>query len=452
MVARFFEWMLAPLVFVWLVSFGATFVAARASADKTHDVRLLSIAKLLDTEWQDAKKRGIPNQFPSLDSRRWLSYSSASPFRYAIVNKEWRIVSGDDELAEASKDLIFATSSPGRVEQSNLLIDAVLYRTVKYNVNTNESIVLAQNRDEDDALIRRIMLFEAIPQALILLMAGFLVAYGLAYVTKPLAQIQGLLEERSSNRLEPITNSKIPQELEPFLEGVNSLLRRLEVAMSSQRRFIADAAHQLRTPIAAMLTESQLLSKLSSPAELKASITRLNAISERTSRLTTQLLSLARAESSTVISTFETVDICSLAQLIAIDTAPTALSKDIDFAFEQQQDSWLYRADPTLIGEVVRNLIDNALCYTPKGGQVVLNINPLAKQISIDDSGPGILKSDRANVLKPFFRGSNLALNNRTSGSGLGLAIIDEVAKLHDAKVFIDDSVLGGARIVVSFR
>jgi two-component system, OmpR family, sensor histidine kinase TctE len=452
MVSRFFEWMLAPLVFVWLISFGATFVAARASADKTHDVRLLSVAKLLDGEWQEAKKRGKPQEFPSLDTLRWLNSSSNSVFRYAIVDSNWKRLAGEDDVIDATRDPSFTPPKLGVADHSNISIDTLMHRAIKFNNGANETIVLAQNRDEDDALVCSIVLFEAIPQAMILLMSGFLVAYGLAYVTKPLAEIQTLLAQRGSNRLDPIANAKMPQELEPFLDGVNNLLRRLELAISAQRRFIADAAHQLRTPIAAVLTESQLLTRLSSPEERDAAIARLQATSERTSRLVTQLLSLARAESSSISAAFQPVDLCRLTQLVAQDIASTAVSKNIDFALDLQQDAWLYMADTTLIGEMVRNLLDNAFCYTPTGGQVILGVNPLTKKITIDDSGPGIPQSEREAVLEPFFRGITSATGVWVNGSGLGLAIVNEVAQLHNARVEIEDSVLGGARLVVSFR
>jgi two-component system, OmpR family, sensor histidine kinase TctE len=454
MVVRFFEWMLAPLVFVWLVSFGATFFAARASADKSHDGRLLSIATVLNTEWQEAQKRGKPQEFPSVDTVRWLNASNVSPYRYAIVDSQWIKLSGDDEVAEAARHPPSTNLMSATVVRSNVFIDGVLHRSLEVSVNAKETIILAHNRVDDDALVRSIMVFEAIPQAMILLMAGFLVAYGLAYVTKPLAQIQRMLALRSGDRLDPIplAKSELPQELEPFLNGVNSLLQRLDLAMSSQRRFIADAAHQLRTPIAAMLNESQLLSRLSSPADKEVAIARLQAISERTSRLVTQLLSLARAESSTVSASFEVVDICHLTQLVAIDASPAALESNIDFALDLRQPVWMQEADTTLIGEMVRNLIDNAFCYTPKGGQVILSVDPISKQIAIDDSGPGIPEEERKAVLAPFVRGASATLENRANGSGLGLAIVNEVALLHNASLVISNSALGGARLVVSFR
>jgi two-component system, OmpR family, sensor histidine kinase TctE len=454
MVVRFFEWMLAPLVFVWLVSFGATFFAARASADKSHDGRLLSIATLLNTEWHEAKKKGKPQDFPSSDTLRWLSASNLSPYRYAIVDSQWGRLSGDDDVIEAARHPPSAQSTFDKVERANVFIDGILHRTIEMATSSNEIIVLAHNRADDDALVRSIVLFEAIPQAMILLMAGFLVAYGLAYVTKPLTQIQLMLEQRSADRLDPIplAKSELPQELEPFLNGVNSLLQRLDLAMTAQRRFIADAAHQLRTPIAAMLNESQLVSRLSSPADKEAAIARLKAISERTSRLVSQLLSLARAESSTVSSTFEMVDLCHLTELVALDISSAALEKNIDFALDLREPEWMHKADTTLIGEMVRNLVDNAFCYTPQGGQVILSVNPTLKQLTIDDSGPGIPKAQREVVLAPFFRGKSSATADATNGSGLGLAIVHEVALLHNATVVIEDSALGGARLVVRFR
>jgi two-component system, OmpR family, sensor histidine kinase TctE len=452
MFSRFFEWMLAPLLFVWLVSFAATFIAARASADKTHDVRLVTVAKLLDSEWQIVKNNEKKEGFPSAQSVRWLNASSDSPLRYAIVDSQWRKLSGDDELAQAANQPLGSAINVDQPEQSNLSLDGVVHRIVLLNNATNETIVLAQNRQEGDALVRTIVMFEVIPQALILLIAGLLVAYGLAYVAKPLTELQALLSQRSANQLDPIAKPGLPQELEPFLDGLNGLLQRLETTISAQRRFIADAAHQLRTPIAAMLNESQLLSRLESPSEKQIAIERLQAISERTSRLATQLLSLARAESSSANASFDLVNICQIVRLVAEDVASDALVRGIEIELDLRDDVWMHKADTTLVGEMVRNLIDNAICYTPKGGQVVISVNPYAKQIAVDDSGVGIPQDEREAVFAPFFRGNNLGLVDRANGSGLGLAIVKEVAVLHNATVTIGDSMLGGARVVVSFR
>jgi two-component system, OmpR family, sensor histidine kinase TctE len=451
-VSRFFEWMLAPLLFVWLVSFAATFIAARASVDKTHDVRLLTVASVLDTEWQAAKSNAKNDVFPSAQSLRWLNASSDSPLRYAIVDAQWHKLSGDDELAQAANQPLLAGQVANQPEQSNVSIDGITHRIAMMTNASNEIIVLAQNRQEGDALVRTIVMFEVIPQALILLIAGVLVAYGLAYVAKPLTELQSLLSERSATHLDPIATPGLPQELEPFLNGLNGLLHRLDTTISAQRRFIADAAHQLRTPIAAMLNESQLLSKLESPTEKNDAIERLQAISQRTSRLATQLLSLARVESSSANASFEIVDLCQITRLVTEDVVSAALVRGIEIELDLQVESWLYKVDTTLVGEMVRNLIDNAVCYTPRGGQVVVSVNPQAKQIAIDDSGLGVPKSEREAVFAPFFRGSNLGSLERVIGSGLGLAIVREVALLHGATVKIGDSILGGARVVVSFR
>jgi two-component system, OmpR family, sensor histidine kinase TctE len=451
---RFFEWLIAPLLFVWLISLGATFIAARASADSAHDVRLLAVAKILAQEWQAASSGNPLADFPSPSTRRWLDQSATTPMRVAIVKGgagDARLVVGDEELAQASRTSAAVTNPSAMDERANIAIDGVVYRSIELGLPSNFKVLLAQNRNEDDALIRDILLFEAIPQGLILLVSGLLVAFGLAYVTKPMEALTAVLSERSASRLDPIAGDGVPRELEPFLNTVNELLSRLEISLSAQRRFIADAAHQLRTPLAALLVESQLLQRSIAGSEREAAIARLVIICERTSRLATQLLSLARAESSPTSVVFNHSDVCEVAQSVCEEAASVALAKDIDFALELKQAVWTRPADATLLGEMFRNLIDNAIKYTPRGGVVEVVVDSASQSFSVDDSGPGIAIDQRERVFAPFTRGQSLRPVTDSFGAGLGLAIAREVAQLHHAKVVIESSKLGGARVVVRF-
>jgi two-component system, OmpR family, sensor histidine kinase TctE len=451
---RFFEWLIAPLLFVWLISLGATFIAARASADSAHDVRLLAAAKILAQEWQEASNGNRSADFPSPSTRRWLDQSATTPMRVAIVKGgggDARLVIGDEELAQASRTSAAVTNTSSIDERANIAIDGVVYRSIELGLPSNFKVLLAQNRSEDDALIKDILFFEAIPQGLILLVSGLLVAFGLAYVTKPMQALTAVLAQRSASRLDPIAGDGMPRELEPFLNTVNELFSRLEGSLSAQRRFIADAAHQLRTPLAALLVESQLIQRSIAGSEREAGIARLVAICERTSRLATQLLSLARAESSPTSAVFNHSDLCKVAQSVCEEAAPVALAKDIDFALELKQAVWMRPADATLLGEMFRNLIDNAIKYTPRGGIVEVVVDAASQSVRVDDSGPGIPIAQRESVFAPFTRGQSDLPSADSFGVGLGLAIAREVAQLHQAKVVLESSQLGGTRAVVRF-
>jgi two-component system, OmpR family, sensor histidine kinase TctE len=456
---RFFEWMIAPLLFIWLISLGATFVAARASADSAHALRLLAVAKIVAAEWTEATALKRTAEFPSAATRRWLSESTSTPLRFAVMSSEagrgdltnLQLLAGDDELAQVSR-MSDALPISGRMDaRANVAIDGVIYRSVELLMPSGAKVILAQNRKEDDALISDILLFEAIPQALILLVSGLLVAYGLAYVTKPMDALTELLSERSATKLHPIAVDAMPNELAPFLQSINELLFRLETSLIAQRRFIADAAHQLRTPLAALLVESQLVQRSGEGEARDAGIARIQAICERTSRLAVQLLSLARAESSNASLLVSSIDVCQVVQLICEDSASDALAKDIDFALELKLPSWTLPADATLFGEMLRNIIDNALKYTPKGGSVVVEVDPSLRCICVDDSGPGVPLREREYIFAPFTRGNHSLHTQDSSGSGLGLAIVREVAQLHHGKVSIESSSLGGARLIVRF-
>jgi two-component system sensor histidine kinase TctE len=182
-------------------------------------------------------------------------------------------------------------------------------------------------------------------------------------------------------------------------------------------------------------------------------MTRLTSTGRRANRLANQLLALARAESAGTTSAREPVELNALCESVAHDVLPQALDREIDFAFEPSDKGAEIMGDATLLGEMIRNLVDNAFKYAPRGGSVLLAVTSAPVSIVVEDSGPGIAPQDRERVFAPFARVAQLDTVSGApiAGTGLGLAIVSEVAQAHDGRVSIETSLLGGARMVVSF-
>ncbi len=463
--ARLLEWLLAPLLFLWLLSLGITFLAARETVDTALDEHLNLAAYFLHSDWSEraalddaAKLRG---DFPSNATRRLLGSDAQYPMRYLIVDVGNRALAGDEDLLALLRASEGELQKFDREKQSaspgiNTVLDEDFVRALRYRVETNgveQRLVVAQSRARQGNLLRTIVLFEAIPQSFVLLIAVFLVWYGLAYVVRPMSRLKAHLDSRGGEDLSALPARLAPSELAPLIESINALMARLKVSLNAQTRFIANAAHQLRTPLAAMRAHSELLKNTDDPRRREHTVEQLLTTSARASRLANQLLSLARAESFDTTAHLDDVELNALCRSVAQETLPIALSRDIDFACEFSPASVTIRGDGTLLGELVHNLIDNALKYTPRGGSVLLAIATSPTRIVVEDSGPGISAEERERMFAPFARFARFEAGSAhpIGGTGLGLAIVDQVARAHVASVKTEPSQWHGAKFVVSF-
>ncbi len=464
--ARLLEWLLAPLLSVWLVSLGISFMSARTTVDTALDDGLSATAVMLIGEWQQRMVSGTAATFPSEPTRRWMNMVGEYPITFLIVDSNGVSVSGEDGLQPFLRETVdtehpvvpptFVSAVFRHVEGFNTVMDDDVMRVVRLRfpaASKEYTLAVAQSRERQSALLRSGMAHEALAQSAVLLVAFYLLWYGLTYVAQPMKTLQGHLDERGADDLRPLPEQLAPQEIAPLIASINALMQRLQTSVGAQKRFIANAAHQLRTPLAALLTQSELLQRLPDGVERDRALERLVSTGNRASRLANQLLALARAESAGTTSARAPVALNELCKSVAQDVLPQAIEREIDFAFEPSDPPVQIVGDETLLGEMIRNLVDNALKYTPRHGTVVVSVHASPKRVTVDDSGPGIADADRERVFAPFARVAQLDPESGAaiSGIGLGLAIVREVAQLHAATVHIESSPQGGARLIVSF-
>ncbi|TXI18202.1 MAG: HAMP domain-containing protein, partial [Ottowia sp.] len=308
-------------------------------------------------------------------------------------------------------------------------------------------------------IIKGVML----PQFAILPLAVLLVWLALVRGIRPLSELESRIRARRPDDLSPLDDHAVPQEVAPLVGSVNDLLTRLKDSIATQKRFLADAAHQLKTPLAGLRMQAELAQREgASEDELKQSLQQIGHASVRATHTVNQLLALARAEGGSAAAAHEPCDLAQLTIEAVREAVPAALERGTDLGYEGPEPGapHLVRlGNPLLLKEMLRNLVENALHYarTPGTGAPVVTVRLRANPpggglaLEVEDNGPGVPPAERELVFQPFYR----ALGTNVDGTGLGLPIVREIAEQHGASVSLTDAHPGqqppGARFVVRF-
>jgi two-component system sensor histidine kinase TctE len=290
-----------------------------------------------------------------------------------------------------------------------------------------------------------------LPQLLLIAMAGILIWYGVGRGLGPLDRLRDDILRRSHRDLSPLEASRVPAEVAPLAKALNELFERLDRAVAGQNRFIANAAHQLRTPLAGLKTQAELAMREDDVGAMRAALGRVSAAVDRSVHLVNQLLALAQADHSREHPTPTVpLNLSLLASEAAAEWVGKALDVHLDLGFETLDETIRVRGNADLLHELLANLIDNALRYTPEGGSITVRVARHAQGcvLEVEDNGPGIAPAERGRVLERFHR----VEGTPGEGCGLGLAIVFEIANLHGATVAIGEGALGrGTRVSVVF-
>lgn len=281
------------------------------------------------------------------------------------------------------------------------------------------------------------------------LIAWITIARGLS----PLDRVADAVARRSPTVLEPLSETGLPSEVRPLVHALNGLLERLDHALIAQRSFIADAAHELRTPLTAVHLQAQLAERATTDAERSAALSELKGGLERATRLSEQLLALAREEPGVSDRAPVAVDLGATSRAVVADLAPLAAAKRIDLGLSETPKVEVF-GDADALATLVLNLVDNAVRYTPDGGRVdvVVASEGDAPTLAVRDSGPGISLQDRERVFDRFYRGAAARAGGAAHGSGLGLAIVKRIAERHGATVELGPGLDGeGLGVTVRF-
>ncbi|MBL8443543.1 MAG: sensor histidine kinase N-terminal domain-containing protein [Zoogloeaceae bacterium] len=441
------DWMLAPLLFLWPISIIVTHSVADNIANQPYDLALAdsvrALARLVSVDTGQVRV-----DFPAPPRALFRSDQDDTVY-YQVASADGTVVTGDEQISWVGPP-------------TNVFPEQILFRDdfiqgeqvrVAYQflqdpaASRGEPVLVqvAETRNKRSDLASRVVTGVLLPQFAIIPLAVILVWVGLTRGIMPLNKLQSRIRRRRPTDLSPIEPASVPEEVRPLIVSFNDMMARLEENLQAQQRFIADAAHQMRTPLTGLKMQTELALQEVDPELLRESLQHIAESTDRAGHLINQLLSLARAEaSSEKVYAVEQVDLEAIVREVAQELFPRALIKDIDFGVEYSGHLLIVDGNAVLLRELTKNLIDNAIKYTPRGGSVTARTRVAGAIIlEVEDTGVGVPEADRERVFERFYR----VLGSGEDGSGLGLPIVREIADLHRATVSLNPNPAGQGTI-----
>ena len=462
------DWMLTPLLLLWPISLALTWLVAQNLANKPFDRALVynvqALAQFIQVGPRQRARFSLPQPASEL-----LRADDSDNVYYQVLGAHGEFLAGERELpappAPSPTEDDAALDEPHlRDAEFRGLPVRVAYLWVHIAGAPQPALVqVAETREKRSVLATEIIKGVMLPQFAILPLAVLLVWLALVRGIRPLSELESRIRARRPDDLSPLDDHAVPQEVAPLVGSVNDLLTRLKDSIATQKRFLADAAHQLKTPLAGLRMQAELAQREgASEDELKQSLQQIGHASVRATHTVNQLLALARAEGGSAAAAHEPCDLAQLTIEAVREAVPAALERGTDLGYEGPEPGapHLVRlGNPLLLKEMLRNLIENALHYarTPGTGAAVVTVRLRANPpggglaLEVEDNGPGVPPAERELVFQPFYR----ALGTNVDGTGLGLPIVREIAEQHGASVSLTDAHPGqqppGARFVVRF-
>lgn len=427
------DWLLAPLLFLWPISIIVTYQVAGSIANQPYDLALADSVRSLSRLLSLRDGRPVLD-FPAAPRLLFRSDHDDVLYFQVLAVDGFVLLAGDEEIPRPGRLL---KSAGEEVRYRDELIHGeevrVAWSIVELANGASVLVQLAETRNKRTALASSVVTGVLLPQFAIIPLAVLLVWVGLSRGIAPLSRLQGLIQSRRQTDLSPVPPGSVPEEVRPLIIAFNGMMGRLEENLQAQQRFIADAAHQMRTPLTGLKMQADLALHESDPVQLHRSLVRIAESADRAAHLINQLLALARAESSfEKLYVVEPVSLGGLVNEVALELYPYAQQKGIDLGAEGDCGAMCVEGNPVLLRELVKNLVDNAIKYTPPQGRVtVRSCFDGQAVLEVEDSGPGIPAADRQRVFERFYR----VLGSGADGSGLGLPIVREIADLHRAEI-----------------
>ncbi len=408
------------------------------------------------------------------DIKEYLTRSAVGAKDFSLLENASRILLNDEvdtvlysltnnkgELLSGSKDLVFNSRSTLKLKaySSFTEINHEKFRVVRSTFKLPKTlgaeeinIQVAATLHRRNALANKILIGIVVPQLLLVLMSFFIISISVRKGLAPLEVLNDAVSKRSEVNLTPIDLPNTPDEVFLVVNSVNRLMKQLQGLIAGQNNFIADAAHQLRTPLAGAQAQLELADIETDPEKLQTILSKVHQSLERLLRTVNQLLVLAKSHSeSRLMIQMAHLDLNVLAKQVVIDMVPLAIQKQIDLGFEQSSVAAIIEGNSERLGELIYNLLDNAIRYTPNKGKITMSISVKSRavELSVIDNGPGISEVERDKIFDRFYR----ITGSGQDGSGLGLAIVKEIAKLHNANIeVVKQSINQGLHVKVSFN
>ncbi|SFU77375.1 sensor histidine kinase [Pseudoduganella namucuonensis] len=451
-------WLLVPLILLMAVNAVSVYRNALDAADMAYDRSLLASTRALAERVSIVDGKVVANvPYVALDS---FETDTLGRIYYKVTGINGETVSGFGDLPPVPPDVPRSENYPALVRFYHadyngqpVRIAALLQPVYDDSMRGITLIQVAETTDARRGLSRQILFDTLIWQAGLVLAAGLLVWFAVRLVLRPLMRLKEEVQTRSVSDLSNLDPALVHKEVRPLVEAMNGSMSRIQSLIASQRRFIADASHQLRTPLTVLKTQAELAQREAArehcdTAALRGMVGSIAATTDSAVHLANRLLMLARIEHSGGVAPAP-VELRDMVQQVALQLAVPAVAKHIDLSLEAEHEATV-QGQPLLLREMVANLVDNALRYTPAGGSVTLRVLP-GPVLEVEDSGAGIPAAERERVFSPFYRAA-ATMQDNPGGSGLGLAIVRDIAVLHHATIALADGAGGhGLKVSIAF-
>ncbi|MET1080811.1 MAG: sensor histidine kinase N-terminal domain-containing protein [Pseudomonas sp.] len=440
------------LTSILLLSSLSAYWSARRAADTAYDRTLLASARAIAEGLSaDAGQLQADVPYIALDT---FAYDSGGRIYYQVLDLQGRLVSGYEDLPAPPPGTRRTDDYPAlahfydaRYRGQGVRMVSLLQPVSEPSLNGMAQIRVGETLGARERLARELLIGTLWRMGLLVGSALVLVWLAVSAALRPLDSLRQTVAGRASDDLRPLPEGDLPRELRPLVEALNQFNARLRGLFERQAQFIADAAHELRTPLAALKARLELGLRAQTPNQWRETLEEAAQNSDRLTQLANQLLSLARIESGAraiAEGGAQRLDLSQLARELGMALAPLAHGRGVSLALEAQQPIWL-SGEPTLLNELLCNLLDNALAHTPPGGSVVLRVLAPAV-LEVQDNGPGIPPDEREKVFERFYRRSQ-----QGAGAGLGLAIVGEICRAHRAQISLHDALPSGLCVRVVF-
>jgi two-component system sensor histidine kinase TctE len=438
-------WLVAPLLGLILLTAIPAYTLAVKAANDAYDDELLDPAIAI-ARYVRLNEDRIEVDLPPV-ALEALRVDTANRIFFRVTGPDGVLIAGNASIPPPSDGITSGSHKIYSTRVNNLRVRvAALAVPRRYGPVL---VQVAETTDKRDRLIQEILVGALTPAVIVLIAAAGLFWFGIHRAFAPLDQLRSEISCRSPADLGPVSEQNTPEEVKPLVSALNQLLARLSGALGTQQRFIANAAHQLRTPLAGLKTHVELALREPQSGETRALLDMIAGETDRAGHLANQLLALARAEPGISLpAARQAVNLHTVAGRAVQEWVRQALQRNIDLGFELE-DAWIL-GDPSLLRELLVNLLDNAVTYTGAEGRVTVRTRVESGRVilEIEDDGPGIPDAERERVFERFYR----IPGTTAPGCGLGLAIVREIADRHDASVKLERPGSGrGTLVRVSF-
>lgn len=451
-------YLLLPQAVLWIAGGIATYKLAAGYANLAIDASLTQATRALARQLKPIGN-GLLIDFPRA-AQDVLEADPSDRLLYTVSSPPGQFILGNENLS-ATKPI------------SNPRLNDPYYYDVKLPPNNNRSgsehmrvsalylaygeskagkqtmlVQVARNSANREAMTRRILFDTLLPLSVLILLMSMIVSAAIRAGLAPLNRLRNEVEARAPGDLTPLKLESAPKELQSLARALNELLASVERSVVAQKRFIGDAAHQLRTPLAGLKSQTELALQAPCDAEQRARLERVHLSATRSAHLVTQLLTLARADpESAMVKDRTNFDLQRFATDVVAEWVPRALKAGVDLGMsERHQAAVPVRANALLLREALANLLDNAIHYAGRHAEVTVLVRTEAGEarLEVEDTGPGIAEEDRERAMERFVR-----VTDTGNGCGLGLPIVKEIVERHAGQVQLESVVPHGLRVIV---